>query len=138
MKRSGPPKLSLKNCVSIMPKGDAMEDEWTEVLSDGTVAKFTAQEIAGYGAFFTAQIAGHHVVYSVLLSQARGPFNHDEVERSFKRELSLRKMFRLNPRQRRASRHRLPGSRGRTLAAPVRPPLRTLNPRNEAVSQCGR
>jgi hypothetical protein len=67
-----------------------MEDEWTEVLSDGTLVKFTAQEIAGGGAFFTAQIAGHHVVYSVLLSQAKGPFNREAIERSFKRELSLK------------------------------------------------
>jgi hypothetical protein len=80
----------------MMPKGGFIEDDWTEMLSDGTLVKFTAQEVAGAGAFFTAQIAGHHVVYSVLLSQARGPFNRDEVERSFKRELSLKKMFRLN------------------------------------------
>jgi hypothetical protein len=68
-----------------------MEDEWTEILSDGTLVKFTAQEIAGHGAFFTAQIAGHHVVYSVLLSQAKGPFNRDAIESSFNRELSLKK-----------------------------------------------
>ena len=66
-----------------------MEDEWTEMLSNGTLVKFTAQEIAGDGAFFTAQIAGHHVVYSVLLSHAKGPFNRDAIERSFKRELSV-------------------------------------------------
>ena len=66
-----------------------MDDEWTEVLSDGTLVKFTAQEIAGDGAFFTAQIAGHHVVYSVLLSQAQRPFNRDAIESRFTRELSL-------------------------------------------------
>ena len=67
-----------------------MEDEWTEVLADGTVVKFTAQEIAGEGAFFTAQIAGHPVVYSVLLSQAKGPFNREAIERRFTRELSVK------------------------------------------------
>ena len=66
-----------------------MEDEWTERLSDGTLVRFTAQEIAGAGAFFTAQIAGHHVVYSVLLSRAEGAFNRDAIESRFKRELSL-------------------------------------------------
>jgi hypothetical protein len=64
-----------------------MDDEWTEVLSDGTCVKFTAQEIAGGGAFFTAQIAGHHVVYSVLISYARGPFTRDDIESRFAREL---------------------------------------------------
>ena len=67
-----------------------MDDEWTEVLSDGTVVKFTAQEIAGDGAFFTAQIAGHHVVYSVLLTHATGPFTRDAIERRFTCELSLK------------------------------------------------
>jgi hypothetical protein len=38
-----------------------VEDEWTEMLADGTLVAFTAQEIAGDGALFTAQIAGHHV-----------------------------------------------------------------------------
>ncbi len=66
-----------------------MEDEWTEVLSDGTLVKFTAQAIAGDGAFFTAQIAGHHVVYSVLLSKANGAFTRDAIARRFTRELSL-------------------------------------------------
>ena len=115
-----------------------MEDEWTEMLSDGTLVKFTAQEVAGDGAFFTAQIAGHHVVYSVLLSQARGPFNRDEVERSFTRELSLKKNVQTKPGQRRATRHRSPGRRGRGLAVPARPPLHTLNPRNVAASRFGR
>ena len=67
-----------------------MEDEWTEMMSDGSLVKFTAQEIAGDGAFFTAQIAGHHVVYSILLSQAKGPFNRDVIESRFKRELSVK------------------------------------------------
>ena len=67
-----------------------MDDEWTEELADGTLVKFTAQEIAGDGAFFTAQIAGHHVVYSVLLSQVKGPFNRDAIESRFKRELSVK------------------------------------------------
>jgi hypothetical protein len=67
-----------------------MEDEWTEVMSDGTLVKFTAQETADDGALFTAQIAGHHVVYSVLLSHAKGPFNRDAIESRFKRELSLK------------------------------------------------
>jgi hypothetical protein len=66
-----------------------MEDEWTDVLRDGTLVKFTAQEIAGDGAFFTAQIAGHDVVYSVLLSHARGPFTRDDIEGRFTRELFL-------------------------------------------------
>jgi len=66
-----------------------MEDEWTEVLLDGTLVKFTAQAIAGDGAFFTAQSAGRHVVYSVLLSKANGAFTRDAIERRFTRELSL-------------------------------------------------
>jgi hypothetical protein len=66
-----------------------MDDEWTDVLSDGTLVKFTAQEFGDGGAFFTAQIAGHHVVYSVLLSRAEGTFSRDAIERRFKRELAL-------------------------------------------------
>ena len=66
-----------------------MEDEWIKVLVDGTLVKFTVQELAEYGAFFTAQIAGHHVVYSVLLSHAGRPFTREDVERHFTRELAL-------------------------------------------------
>ena len=34
-------------------------------------------------ALFTAQIAGHHVVYSVILREAEHPFNREGVERHF-------------------------------------------------------
>jgi len=42
------------------------------------------------GAFITAQVAGNEVVYSVLLTKARNPLSHEDVESHFKGELSLK------------------------------------------------
>jgi len=47
-----------------------MEDEWTSVISGDRLVKFTYEDLPGGGAFLTAQIAGHAVVYSVVLRQA--------------------------------------------------------------------
>jgi hypothetical protein len=66
-----------------------MEDEeWIKTLADGRKVKFIYQELPEDGAFMTAQIAGHEVVYSVILPKAGNPLNRDEVERRFKTELS--------------------------------------------------
>ena len=43
-----------------------MEDEWTKVISGNRLVKFTYLDFPGGVAFLTAQIAGHHVVYSVV------------------------------------------------------------------------
>ena len=46
-----------------------MEDEWTNVISGDRLVKFTYLELAEGKAFLTAQIAGHNVVYSVIVRQ---------------------------------------------------------------------
>ena len=63
-----------------------MEDEWTKVISGDRLVKFTYLDLPDGEAFLTAQIAGHHVVYSVILRQAEHPFNREGVERLFARE----------------------------------------------------
>jgi hypothetical protein len=60
-----------------------MDDEWTKVISGDRLVKFTYADLLGGEAFLTAQIAGHEVVYSVLLPQAEHPFNREGVERHF-------------------------------------------------------
>ena len=63
-----------------------MEDEWTKVASGDRLVKFTYAELPNGEAFLTAQIAGHEVVYSVVLRQAERPFNREGVERHFNYE----------------------------------------------------
>jgi hypothetical protein len=46
-----------------------MEDEWTKVISGDRVVKFTYRDLLEGQAFLTAQIAGHNVVYSVILGR---------------------------------------------------------------------
>ena len=63
-----------------------MEDEWTRVISGDRLVKFTYEDLQEGGAFLTAQIAGHHVVYSVILRHAVEPFSRGGVERHFNPE----------------------------------------------------
>ena len=63
-----------------------MQDEWTRVIAGARLVKFTYADLPGGDAFLTAQIAGHEVVYSVIVRQAEHPFNRDDVERHFGRE----------------------------------------------------
>ena len=49
--------------------------------------KFTYLELSNGGAFLTAQIGGHEVVYSVILDAVQDPFNREDVERHFEHEL---------------------------------------------------
>jgi hypothetical protein len=65
-----------------------MQDEWTKVISGEGLVKFTYQELLGSGAFITAQIAGHEVVYSVILTRVDKPLGREAVEHHFERELS--------------------------------------------------
>jgi hypothetical protein len=60
-----------------------MEDEWTTVISGDRLVKFTYADLPEGTAFLTAQIAGHAVVYSVILRQLERPFNREGVERHF-------------------------------------------------------
>jgi hypothetical protein len=60
----------------------AMEAEWTRTISDGRLVKFTYLDLPEGTAFMTAQIAGHDVVYSVIVP-AEHPFNREGVERRF-------------------------------------------------------
>ena len=64
-----------------------MEDEWTKVMSDARLVKFTYADLPGGHAFLTAQIAGHAVVYSVMLPRAVDPFSREGIERQFNYEL---------------------------------------------------
>ena len=59
-----------------------MRDEWITVISGDRLVKFTYIDLEG-AAFLTAQIAGHDVVYSILLEQAEHPFSRIAVERRF-------------------------------------------------------
>ena len=68
-----------------------MQDEWTKVISGEGLVKFTYQELWGSGAFITAQIAGHEVVYSVILSRVNNPLSREAVEHRFDRELSKKR-----------------------------------------------
>ena len=60
-----------------------MEDEWTSVISGNRLVKFTYVDLPEGEAFLTAQIAGHAVVYSVILRHAVQPFSREGVERHF-------------------------------------------------------
>jgi hypothetical protein len=64
------------------------DQEWIKTLEDGRKVKFIYQELPEDGAFITAQIAGHEVVYSVVLTNAGNPLSREEVESHFKGELS--------------------------------------------------
>jgi len=64
------------------------DQEWIKTLEDGRKVKFIYQELPEDGAFITAQIAGHEVVYSVVLTHAGNPLSREEVESHFKGELS--------------------------------------------------
>jgi hypothetical protein len=69
-----------------MPDG-----EWIKKLQDGRKVKFTYEELPQDGAFVTAQVAGNEVVYSVVLTKAKNPLSHEDVEGHFKSELLQRK-----------------------------------------------
>jgi len=64
------------------------DEEWVKTLEDGRKVKFLYQELPKDGAFITAQLAGNEVVYSVVLTKARNPLSHEDVESHFKAELS--------------------------------------------------
>ena len=66
------------------------DQEWVKTLKDGRKVKFIYQELPEDGAFITAQIGGHEVVYSVVLTKAKNPLTQEEVESHFKGELSKR------------------------------------------------
>jgi hypothetical protein len=64
-----------------------MQEEWLKAISGDRLVKFAYSELADGTAFLTAQIAGHDVVYSVILSEAKHPFSRQDVERHFEYEL---------------------------------------------------
>ena len=66
------------------------DQEWVKTLEDGRKVKFIYQELPEDGAFITAQIGGNEVVYSVVLTKARNPLSHEDVESHFEGELSKR------------------------------------------------
>jgi hypothetical protein len=66
-----------------------MSDEWIKTLADRRRVKFTNQELDDR-AFLTAQVEGNKVVYSIILTNAKNPLSHEEVETHFEGELSKR------------------------------------------------
>ena len=64
-----------------------MYDEWMRSVTGSLLVKFTYLELSDGGAFLTAQIGGHEVVYSVILGAVQDPFSREDVERHFEREL---------------------------------------------------
>jgi hypothetical protein len=64
------------------------DEDWTKTLEDGRKVKFTYQELPKGSAFITAQLAGNKVVYSVVLTDAKNPLSHQDVESHFDAELS--------------------------------------------------
>ena len=60
-----------------------MEDEWIKGISGDRLVKFTYLSLPQGEALLTAQIAGHDVVYSVILRQEEHPFSRTDVERHF-------------------------------------------------------
>jgi hypothetical protein len=64
------------------------DEEWIKTLDDGRKVKFIYQELPEDGTFITAQLEGNEVVYSVVLTKARKPLSHEDVESHFKDELS--------------------------------------------------
>jgi hypothetical protein len=64
-----------------------MHDEWTTVISGDRLVKFTYVDLVTGGAFMTAQIAGHAVVYSIISEEAEPPFSRGGVEDRFRFEL---------------------------------------------------
>ena len=50
--------------------------------------QYVYQELPEDGAFITAQVEGHEVVYSVVLTKAGNPLSHEAVESRFQGELS--------------------------------------------------
>jgi hypothetical protein len=66
------------------------DQEWIKTLDDGRKVKFIYQQLPQDAAFITAQLAGNEVVYSVVLTRARNPLSHEDVESHFQSELSKR------------------------------------------------
>jgi hypothetical protein len=64
------------------------DEEWIKTLEDGRKVKFIYQELPEDGAFISAQIERHEVVYSVVLTKARNPLSREDVESHFNAELS--------------------------------------------------
>jgi hypothetical protein len=65
-----------------------LEEQWIKKLEDGRKVKFTSLKLSEYGAFITAQIAGNEVVYSIVLTHAKNPLSHEDVESHFEAELA--------------------------------------------------
>ncbi len=64
-----------------------MHDEWMRSVPGDRLVKFTYLQLSDGGAFLTAQIGGHEVVYSVILDAVQDPFSREDVERHSEREL---------------------------------------------------
>jgi len=64
------------------------DSEWIKKLEDGRKVRFVYQELPEDGAFLTAQIERHEVVYSVILAKARNPLSRKDVESHFQGELT--------------------------------------------------
>jgi hypothetical protein len=89
MRFLGSARRILATYPDIVSKDTKMRDEeWIKALAGGRKVKFIYQELPEDGAFITAQIEGNEIVYSVVLTKARNPLSHEDVESHFKDELS--------------------------------------------------
>ena len=64
------------------------DSEWIKKLEDGRNVRFVYQGLPEDGAFLTAQIERHEVVYSAILAKARNPLSRKDVESHFQGELT--------------------------------------------------
>jgi hypothetical protein len=60
-----------------------MKDEWLKMIAGDRLVKFTYADLPAGAAFLTAQIAGHEVVYSIVLEETNRPFSRLGVEGRF-------------------------------------------------------
>ena len=59
------------------------DDEWIKTLEDGRKVKFVYQALPEGGAFITAQMERHEVVYSGPADPRKAPLDRQEVESHF-------------------------------------------------------
>ena len=72
--------------IEALYENRTMKDEWTRLIADGRLVKFTYEELPDGQAFLTAQIGGRDVVYSIILDHPEYPFHREAMERHFDAE----------------------------------------------------
>ena len=86
------PKTKRQRMDSPLGRLIVLGDEWIKTLADGRRVKFTNQELRDEWVFITAQVERNKVVYSIVLTDAKGALSRGEVEDQFEGELSKKSM----------------------------------------------